>query len=773
MTAADLLGRLRAARVELAARGDRLHYRAPPGVLTPHLLEGMREHKDGLLELLAPADHTADHHQQHQHVDAHHQLPVAYRYVTDVGGLAEVLAALATAEVVALDIETSGLCPRSDRVRLLSLALDPDRPVFLIDCFAVDPAPVLEVLAGKELIGHNLQFDLSFLAGLGLVPGKVCCTMLLSQLLDGTRRPRGFHTLAEVVRRELGQELPKALQASDWSVPALSAGQLAYAARDAAVLLPLCDRLMARVRDASMAGVAVIEARCLPAMVWLSTSGAPFDRARWEGLAAGAGREAKWLARQLAEQAPPRPGGQAWNWNSPKQVKDALALAGVTLDATDDSALAAAGHPLAALLRAYRTAAKLASTYGVDWIKDAYHQGRLYTNWRQVGCITGRMSSAAPNLQNLPGDPRYRACFRAPEGRVLIRADYSQIELRIAAKVTGDRRMLDAYFKGEDLHRLTAQRLTGKDEVTAQERKLAKPVNFGLIYGLSSSSLRKKAKAEYNLDLTAEDAERYRGAFFRTYRGVGAWHARLRAESTPEVRTLAGRRCPLPEKHFYGTRANYCVQGSGGDGLKLALALLWERRDQCPGAFPVLAVHDELVIEAGLDQAEAAAAWLRRAMLDAMAPLLDPVPVGDVEPVIARNWAGDPPAPVPDVVVEVAAPAALTLVAPPPPPPAMPAAPTPAAPACSHPVPPAGRYEPDVRLGDHREVLTDVHAQLIVTSPPYNIGSKAPRCDGMRKYGKYDRKSFGAIRDYPDDMPEPDYQDSQEGFPALVRRPPP
>src|SRR5262249_30784195 len=252
-----------------------------------------------------------------------------------------------------------------------------------------------------------------------------------------------------------------------------------------------------------------------------------------------------------------------------------------------------------------RSADKRASTYGRGWWKGAYHDGRLFAEWRQIGCITGRMAGRSPNLQNLPGDPRYRACFRAPAGRLLLRCDSSKIELRIAAKTTGDQAMLDAYGRAEDLHTLTARRMLGKDEVSAAERKLAKPVNFGLIYGLSAGSLRRKAKAEYGLDLTSEDADRYRQAFFAGYPGVAAWHRRLRGESAAAVRTLAGRRCPLPEKHFYGTRANYTVQGTGGDGIKMALALLWERRHQCPGAFPVLVVHDEIVVECDAGQAEA------------------------------------------------------------------------------------------------------------------------------------------------------------------------
>src|SRR5262249_3836094 len=144
------------------------------------------------------------------------------------------------------------------------------------------------------------------------------------------------------------------------------------------------------------------------------------------------------------------------------------------------------------------------------------------------------------------------------------------------------------------------------------------PVNFGLIYGLGVDSLRRKAKTDYGLDLSAKDATRYRDAFFATYPGIARWHRQIKRGRATETRTLTGRRVLGEADGFVGGKANYMVQGSGGDGIKLALSLLWERRGQCPGAFPVLVVHDEIVIEADAEQAEAATSWLRAAMLDAM-----------------------------------------------------------------------------------------------------------------------------------------------------------
>jgi DNA polymerase-1 len=560
--------------------------------------------------------------------------------VREPAHLRTVLQALDESVRVGLDVETTGLDPRTDRVRLLALATD--RGTFLVDCFAVDPAPLFPLLAERELLGHNLAFDLRFLGRLGFEPGAVRDSLLLSQLLHGTHRPKGFHTLEGCVGRELGRALDKDQQQSDWSGP-LSPAQLAYAAADVDVLGPLHDTLTAKAREAGLAEAAAIESRCLPAVVWLARSGAPFDRDAWATLAAGAAAAADDLARRLDQAGPSRDGHLskegAWNWSSPQQVKEAFRALGVPLEATDDDALAALDHPLAELLREYRAAQKLVSTYGPDWVKAAYDRGRLYAGWTQLGADSGRMACSRPNLQNLPRGP-YRRCFRAPPGRVLVKADYSQIELRIAAQLTGDAAMLRAYGEGRDLHTLTAQTVLGVQDVSGEQRRLAKALNFGLLYGMGAPRFRSYAKREYGLDLSEGQAAGYRRAFFDAYPGLRAWHERVgrSGDRAVETRTRTGRR-RLGVTRFT-EKLNSPVQGTGADGLKLALALLWERREQCPGAFPVLAVHDEIVVECDQDRAEAVAAWLRRAMLDGMAPLVEPVPV-DVEVKVSANWGGD------------------------------------------------------------------------------------------------------------------------------------
>jgi DNA polymerase-1 len=160
--------------------------------------------------------------------------------------------------------------------------------------------------------------------------------------------------------------------------------------------------------------------------------------------------------------------------------------------------------------------------------------------------------------------------------------------------------------------------------------------NFGLLYGMGAKSLAAYAASNFGVQLTEADAARHREAFFRTYPGLRRWHRSV-PEGTVQTRTLAGRR--RVGVGAFTEKLNTPTQGTGADGLKRALALLWERRDQCPGAFPVLLVHDEVVVECDEGREEEAAVWVRDAMRDGLAPLLDPVPV-EVEVSAGRMWAG-------------------------------------------------------------------------------------------------------------------------------------
>src|SRR5262249_44548710 len=191
----------------------------------------------------------------------------------------------------------------------------------------------------------------------------------------------------------------------------------------------------------------------------------------------------------------------------------------------------------------HRDASKRATAFGEAWLEDHLAaDGRVYPSWRQLGAHSGRMSCSEPNMQQLPrGD--HRRCVAASPGRVLVKADYSQIELRIAAKVSGDEALLAAYRASEDLHIKTAKNVLGVAEVSKEHRQLAKALNFGLLYGMGAKGFRHYAKTSYGVELTEAQAVSYRAGFFKAYPGLARWHQavgrwRDQAEAT---RTLHGR----------------------------------------------------------------------------------------------------------------------------------------------------------------------------------------------------------------------------------------
>jgi DNA polymerase-1 len=564
--------------------------------------------------------------------------------------LAEVVADLEDVGLVALDLETTGLDPRNDSIRLLSLATE--AATYIVDCQLVDPAELLPLLSETTLIAHNALFDLGFLSTLGFKPGKVADTMILSQLLhagskvEPLKRGQTSHGLDSVVKRELGLDLDKTHQRADWG-STLTPEMVEYAVKDVEVLLPLYEALEAKIGEAGLTYVAEVEHRALPAVVWMSRAGVPIDADGWREHARKSEADAARLKDELNALAPEHPDGKEWNFGSHQQVRKAATLLGVDLPNTRDETLAlyAKEHKFISALRDYRKASKLANTYGAGWLESGnYRDGRIYASWRQLRAATGRMACDHPNLQNIPRSGPLRSYIRPPEGRLFVIADYSQIELRIAAKISGDTEMLVAYAEGQDLHTLTAQNITGLKDVSKDDRKLAKAVNFGLLYGMGAKGLRSYALRSYEVEMSLEEAALYRRRFFQTYPGLKRWHERegqgwLRGDT--ETRTLSGRR--RTDVQRLTDRLNAPVQGTGADGLKLALALLWERRGECPGAVPVLVCHDEVVVKCDADKAEEGKEWLVRAMkdgMDAVVNAMEPHIRLDVETSVSKTWGG-------------------------------------------------------------------------------------------------------------------------------------
>jgi DNA polymerase I-like protein with 3'-5' exonuclease and polymerase domains len=565
-----------------------------------------------------------------------------------------VLASLDEVDRVGLDVETTGLHWRTDRVRLLSLGcLTSDGSPFahVLDLFALPPAslaPVWEALQGKEIVGHNLEFDLPFLTRLGFTPGDrtIYDTMILSRLL--TAGTTDSNSLDDVAKRHLGVVLDKTHQRDDWSAPTLSDEQLGYAAADVLHLDALLAKLLAAVGEADLTQTWEIERRCLPGWLWMMTAGMPIDVEAWGPLATKSRADVDRLHQELHDAAPQRPGdlpgvGSTWNFNSQPQVKQLLDVLGFKVKDTTSETLAAIDHPFADLVRKYRQVKWLDGAYGAKFLRFVDADGRVYGRWVQTGNEAGRSSCRQPNLQQIPRQVEYRKAFRAPPGKVLVKADFAAAHLRIVCRVADEQKMLAAFKEGRDLHRMTAASLLGKPEadVTKQDRQLAKAVAFGLLYGMQPPGLRSYAMESYGVEMTLAEAGKHRATFFQTYPGLAAWHRKTDREKgrQRESRSLAGRRRVLDPKTPIMHRLNSPVLGTEADAAKTALALLWERRADCPDARPVAFVHDEIVIETYESQAPSAALWVQAAMTEALAGLINPVPV-EVETKVAPTWGG-------------------------------------------------------------------------------------------------------------------------------------
>ena len=550
-------------------------------------------------------------------------------------------------ESIGLDIETTGLDPLLDKIRLVQISTTHN--TYVIDMNHV-PVSVLHPLlvSGPIKVMHNAKFDASFLyeADGGVMPEPIYDTMITDQVLHH----RGYARSLKVITKEyLNIELDKEEQTSNWGTERLSEAQLQYAAQDAAVLLPIRKILDEKAAKLQITKVVNLENRLVPAICWMERAGVNLDKGLWDKLVKTAREKALLLkdALNLSVTEHTMSGldlfGNAIvsvNWDSPAQVKKLLGDLGVQIENTRHATLEVnrGKHPVIALLLDYREAAKKVSTYGTDW-NDHVNKvsNRIHPNWVQIGSATGRTSCKNPNLQNIPRETAYRNCFRAASGSVLIKADYEQIELRIAAEMAADVRMKKAFHEGRDLHSVTASYLLGKPEteaVTDSQRQMAKAVNFGLIFGMGARGLSSYAQNNFRVEMDEASAATVRRRYFEAYSGIKNWHE-LQSKKL-ETRTILGRHRILEGERDYTNRLNSPIQGSAADGLKLALIKLWETRDQVD-AYPVLTVHDEIVIESPKQQVLKATEWLKRCMKEGMGEFLREVPVA-VDVTVKESW---------------------------------------------------------------------------------------------------------------------------------------
>jgi DNA polymerase-1 len=578
-----------------------------------------------------------------------------YETVTRWEDLERWLAAVRAAELFAFDTETTSLDYMQAEIVGVSLCIEPGVAAYVplrhvypgapeqLDRERVLAAlkPILEDPA-RGKVGHNLKYDAHVLANAGItLAGMRFDSMLESYVWNSVATN---HDLDSDAQRYLGLRTISyedvagkgAKQLSFDQVPLERAGE--YAAEDADVTLRLHGALWPQLQGVPALARLYLECEqpLVPVLVGMEHRGVLVDR---EQLRA----QSREFARQLQELLllAHREAGHEFNIESPKQLQQILferlqlpvrrkTPTGQPSTAEDVLEELAAGYALPRIVLEYRALAKLKSTY-TDKLPEQVNErtGRIHTNYAQAVAATGRLSSVDPNLQNIPvrrpEGRRIRQAFIAPPGYLLLAADYSQIELRIMAHLSGDEGLRAAFAEDRDVHRATAAEVFGvsPEAVTADHRRTAKVINFGLIYGMSPFGLAR------NLGIERGAAQQYVERYFQRYPGVKRFmdETRAQARQIGYVETVFGRRLYLPDIRSGNTQLrqyaersaiNAPMQGTAADIIKRAMITLdaWCSREDAPARL-IMQVHDELVLEVRADAVEQVSTAVRERMVNA------------------------------------------------------------------------------------------------------------------------------------------------------------
>jgi DNA polymerase-1 len=594
-----------------------------------------------------------------------------YHCVLNRNELSTLLNKLAKAERFAFDTETTSLDPHAAKLVGLSFSVVPGEawyiPVGHSYLGVPDQLPAEEVLEAlrpifvcseKLKIGQNLKYDLIVLQGAGVhVAGPLYDTMLASYLTNPASKTHGLDKLAAellgyrtITYSEVAGSGKKQVGFDEVEVSKATE----YAAEDADITLRLYEKLQPLLVEYEQEALfSEVEMALLPVLVDMEQTGIRIAPELLHSLSKEMSQKLAELETQIHQIA-----GAAFNVGSPKQLGEILfeklglprGKKTKTGWSTDVEVLRklADEHEVAARILDYRSLAKLKGTY-TDALPKLIspETGRIHTSFNQAVTATGRLSSSEPNLQNIPirteEGRRIREAFVPSEGNLLLSADYSQVELRILAHLADVPALKESFARGEDIHQRTASEVFGisPETVSAEQRRRAKAINFGVIYGMSAFGLAKQ------LNIGRREAQVFIDTYFQRYPGIRKFmDARIEeARACQYVRTLLGRRCAIPDinskngaiRGFAERNAiNYPVQGSAADIIKLAMVNIYCRLDkeQLDGKL-VLQVHDELVFDVPRQEVEVIKALVKEEMEGAVklsVPLVVEINCGD-------NWS--------------------------------------------------------------------------------------------------------------------------------------
>ena len=600
------------------------------------------------------------------------EVPHDYRTVRDAAALHGIVSRARERGEFCFDLETTGLDMFRDRIVGISIAVEPHSAWYIpfaprggrsrdeVERESMEVLRPLFADAGVAKIGQNMKFDILFLRAAGVaVRGRKFDTMLLHYLLDPESR-HGMNALAE---RYLGYS-PIEIEtligrgAKQLSMDMVGIERVAeYAAEDADITLQLLYVLRPMVESAGQRELYErIEEPLIDVLAEMEWTGVRID-------SASLARYSKQLAAQLSSleaQVREMADSPTLNINSSRQLGEVLfskmriaekpKMTKTKQFCTDEEYLQgfARKYAIVDAILQYRGVKKLLSTY-VDALPLLVNPatGHIHTSYNQAVTATGRLSSTNPNLQNIPvreqiGRPIREAFIPSGGDRLLLSADYSQVELRIMAHLSGDEALREAFLRGEDIHASTAARIFGKPiaEVTPEERRRAKTANFGIIYGISAFGLSQR------LDIPRGEAKALIDGYFASYPKVKEYMERVTAQARRDgyVTTLFGRRRYLKDINSMNATVrglaernaiNAPIQGSAADIMKLAMAEVWRRFEaEGLGSRIILQVHDEIVIDMVAQERERVERIVREAM-EGAASLTVPL---TVECGAGANW---------------------------------------------------------------------------------------------------------------------------------------
>lgn len=557
---------------------------------------------------------------------------------------------LSTCPILGVDIETTGLDPHTAETRLISVA-SPGGEVVVFDLRHIPMATLLP-LTKKPWITFNGSFEYRHLTHAGL-PVPRCHDV---QLLDRLASHQMHRRLADAARDWLGVALDKSEQVGDWGTNELSQSQIEYAAQDALITLRLGEALLPKIEQAGQRPLYSHWCHALPVLAQLQLTGQSFAWEKHGALIAQWQQEHDALRLQIREQLGnlnPNSGPQLGEWLQSNLESALLKRWPRTpkgrLKTNADTFALFANLPVVQPLLRYKAVGKLLSTYGKSYVAKRHAlTGNLHPEFQLAQTRSGRICASRPNTQNPPRLACFRELFIPSQGRVLIGADYSQIELRVAALLSRDAAMLAAYREGRDLHTITAAAIAGVSEeaVTKAQRTAAKAVNFGNLYGQGPAGLARTAQLDYGADMTTQAAEAALNAFHTKFYQLSAWKRRQMglARQRRKVHTRLGLVRDFDaqgEGYLNGEACNIPIQGSAAEVLICALRRL-------PTALNGLDarlyhnIHDELVLESSREDASKAAKKLQGAMVEGF---LEVFPEAEsmadtlVEVQTGANWA--------------------------------------------------------------------------------------------------------------------------------------